>query len=164
MWELLGAEGHSQRQESKESDGGERMRKSLRARRVKQQLTDYNRAKKSGQPGIHTPVIQSQHSGVKAGVAMRVKDQPELHSKTLPQKKKKGRGREGKMDMPSASAFWLNCAERGAALPREGGSPRVREIWIQVLGPFLSHTLQNILATENEPISGINPINAERVT
>lgn len=47
---MLGGEGHSQRQESKESDGGKRIRKSLRARHVKQQLTtDYNRAKKSGQ-------------------------------------------------------------------------------------------------------------------
>lgn len=48
--------------------------------------------------------------------------------------------------------FWLNYEDRGSPLPRQGVSPRVRKIWIQILTPFLtkSHTTEH-LSIEVEP-------------
>lgn len=83
-WGLLDADSHSQRQDSKESDGDERTRNSpLRTKHVKQWLmTDDSILSQEKWAAEHGDTgLSSQLCGVNKGGSVRVKDCPGVRSK-----------------------------------------------------------------------------------
>lgn len=145
-WELLGAECHSQRQDSKGSDDSRRRtRKSLRAKYVEQQLrTDYytvhqeKRATRHGDASRNLSTLES-----------RQECQGELKASL------------GYIATSPTPQFKTNGRNNGHAFMADPGSERSR---FRFCLQFLSHTLQNILVIDNEPVSGNIPIAAERFT
>lgn len=142
-WELLGAECRSQRQDSKGSDDSGWTRKSLRAKRVEQQLrTDYytvhqgKRATRHGDASRNPSTLESRQEcqgGLKASLGY-------IATSPTPQFKTSGRN------------------NRHAFVADPGSGRSGFRFCLQ----FLRHTLQNTLVIDNEPVSGNIPAGAER--